>query len=82
MSKDLNRIIEMIKDTPQELWDDDQTIQNVIDRFERESGKTYSAEQKNKYIQQFKRFASDPVARSLFPLLLKTGKLDQILKKL
>ena len=81
MGKDIKKLIEMILNTPQELWQDDQTIKNVIERFERESGKTYSPEIKKKYVQKFKRMASDPAARRLLPLLLKTGKWDQILKK-
>jgi len=81
MGTDIKKLIKMIQDTPQELWQDDQTIHNVIEKFERESGKTYSPEIKKKYVQKFKRIASDPAARRLLPILLKTGKLDQILKK-
>lgn len=82
MGTDIKKLIEMIQKTPQELWQDDKTIEDVIKRFERESGKTFSPEVKKKYVQKFKRFASDPAAKRLLPLLLKTGKLDQFLKKL
>lgn len=82
MGMDVNKIIEIIKNTPQELWQDERTIRGIIEKLENESGKTYSEDQKNKYVQQFKRFAGDPTTRRLLPFLIKSGKLEKIIRNL
>lgn len=82
MNKVLGKLAEMIINTPQELWHDDKTIDGIIKKLEQEMGKTYPDDVKKKYVKKFKRLAKDPAARSLLPLLLKSGKIDEFLKKI
>ncbi|RKD24406.1 hypothetical protein BEP19_08425 [Ammoniphilus oxalaticus] len=78
----LHKVIEMIDNIPQDRWQDEQTIKQFIDQLENALGQSYTAKQKREYAQHIKKFVSDPTRRKLLPFLLKSGKLESILKKI
>ena len=47
---DINAIINIVKNVPKEKWNDDRTIKKVIQSAAKQSGKTYTDEQLNNYV--------------------------------
>ncbi len=83
---DINKILELIKDIPQDKWQDEKTIRKVIIAATKDSGKEYTVEEREEFVKKFKLFASDSAMMSLLPMLLKTGiskrQLNSIIKKI
>lgn len=83
---DINKILEMAKDIPQEKWQDEKTIRKVIIAATKDSGKQYTEEEIQEYVKKFKQFASDSAMMSLLPKLLKSGiskrQLNSIIKRM
>lgn len=82
---DINAIINIVKNVPKEKWNDDQTIKKVIQSAAKQSGKTYTDEQLNNYVNQFKKLAQGSPL-SLIAMLLKKGvnksQIDEIKRKM
>jgi uncharacterized protein YpuA (DUF1002 family) len=82
---DINAIINIVKNVPKEKWNDDRTIKKVIQSAAKQSGKTYTDEQLNNYVNQFKKLAQGSPL-SLIAMLLKRGvnksQIDEIKRKM
>lgn len=83
---DINKILDMAKDIPQDKWQDEKTIRKVIIAATKDSDKKYTEEEIQDYVTKFKRFASDSPMMTLLPKLLKSGiskrQLNSIIKKI
>jgi uncharacterized protein YpuA (DUF1002 family) len=85
MIMDFATIINIAKGIPQEKWTDEETIKEVIHEAATESGRTYTEEEMNQFVQMFKEFMKDRSVGSMLPLLLKRGvgkaKFDEIIRQ-
>ncbi len=83
---DIDMIIDLIKSVPEDKFNDDETIKTIMDLAAKKSGKTYTEEQLNKLLQQFKEFAQEGSDASIISRLLYRGgsadQIDEIKKKL
>lgn len=83
---DIDMIIDLIKNVPEDKFNDDETLKTIMDLAAKNSGKTYTEDQLNKLLQQFKEFAQMGSNASIVPWLLyrggSTDQIDEIKKKL
>ncbi|MGG1659193.1 hypothetical protein [Brevibacillus sp. NRS-1366] len=83
---DIDMIIDVIKSVPEDKFNDDETIKTIMNLAAKNSGKTYTEDQLNKLLQQFKEFAQMGSDASIIPWLLyrggSTDQIDEIKKKL
>lgn len=83
---DINQIIDIVKNIPAEQWSNDQTIKQVIQTAAKKSGRTYTDDEINQYVERFRQFAGNGSALALIPMLIKKGiskgQLDDIIKKM
>jgi uncharacterized protein YpuA (DUF1002 family) len=83
---DINAIINIVKNVPKDKWNDDRTIKKVIQSAAKQSGKTYTDDQLNDYVKQFKKLSQSSSPLSLIAMLLKKGvsksQIDEIKRKM
>jgi uncharacterized protein YpuA (DUF1002 family) len=83
---DIENILNIVKKIPADKLNDEDTIRQIIQAVAQQSGRTYSEEELDQYVEGFKSFAGDGSANSLIPLLLKKGidknQLDTIVDKI
>ncbi|KGT72859.1 hypothetical protein MA20_47855 [Bradyrhizobium japonicum] len=83
---DIDMIVKLIKSIPEDKLNDDETIKAIIDMAAKNTGKTFTEDQLNSFLQQFKAFAQERNPSSLASKILYRGgtadQLDEIKKKL
>lgn len=83
---DIDRIIKLITSMPEDKLNEDETIKTLINLVAKETGKTFTEDQLNKFVQQFREFAQEESSESTISRLLYHGgsadQIDEIKKKL
>lgn len=82
----IDMIIELIKSVPKDKLNNDETIKTILDQAAKKAGKTYTEDQLNTLLKQFKEFSQDRSPTSLIPKILYRGgseeQMDEIREKL
>ncbi|WCK56329.1 stage VI sporulation protein F [Aneurinibacillus sp. Ricciae_BoGa-3] len=83
---DIDMIIKLINSVPEESLNDDETIKALINLVAKGTGKTFTDDQLNQFVQQFREFAEEDSSASTISRLLYLGgsadQIDEIKKKL
>jgi hypothetical protein len=83
---DIDMIIDLIKNVPEDKFNDDETIKTIMDLAAKKSGKPCTEDQLNKLLQQFKELTQNGSDASIISWLLyrggSTDQIDEIKKKL
>jgi hypothetical protein len=83
---DIDRIIKLITSMPEDKLNEDETIKTLINLVAKETGKTFTEDQLNKFVQQFREFGEEGSSASTISRLLYLGgsadQIDEIKKKL
>ncbi|WCK52501.1 stage VI sporulation protein F [Aneurinibacillus sp. Ricciae_BoGa-3] len=82
---DIDMIIKLINSVPEESLNDDETIKTLINLVAKQTGKTFTDDQLNQFVQQFREFAQEESSESTISRLLYLGgspdQIDEIKKK-
>jgi hypothetical protein len=83
---DIDRIIKLINTMPEDKLNEDESIKTLINLVAKETGKTFTEDQLNQFVQQFREFAEEESSTSTISKLLYLGgsadQIDEIKKKL
>ncbi|MBO8170442.1 MAG: hypothetical protein H0Z33_00945 [Bacillaceae bacterium] len=82
----IDQIVELVKQVPAEHRHDEEALKKVMQEAADQPGRSYSEEELDQFVQQFKQIFQEGSFEAMFPLLLKKGikpeDLDEIKNKL